>query len=61
MTSCDELKCPICKTKMVIVKDTPLCPICDVEVIYDLQTPWTRKEEIDWVDNNSGVNKDGSK
>jgi hypothetical protein len=27
--------------------------------IYDLQTPWTREEEKEWVDKNLGVKKNG--
>jgi uncharacterized Zn finger protein (UPF0148 family) len=59
MTYSEVIKCARCGRVMLIIKGTFLCPICNMAEIYDLQTPWTRQEEKDWVDRNLGVSKDG--
>lgn len=46
----DDLSCPNCKKKMVIVFDTPLCNDCDNVVIYDLNV--FIKEDIKEVNKN---------
>lgn len=57
----ESLRCGICGKIMLLIKDTFLCPVCNLAEIYDLQTPWTTKEEQTWVDRNLGMNKNGNK
>jgi predicted amidophosphoribosyltransferase len=57
MTSSDELICPFCKRKMLLVKGTYLCPQCSIGIIWELNTPATYKEQDEWVNKNLGVNK----
>ena len=52
----DDLKCPQCKIrKMIWIRGTLLCPKCDAHIIWDLQTPWARAEELEWVKKNISV------
>jgi len=59
----DEItnQCSKCGRIMAWIKGTLLCIVCDASIIYDLNTPNTRKEETDWVDRTSGVEHDGNK
>jgi hypothetical protein len=45
----EEPICAKCKRKLVWVKGTLLCVVCDSALLWDLNTPNTRQEEIDWV------------
>jgi len=51
--------CAKCCRKMVWVKGTLLCVVCDSQLLWNIRTPSTYKEQDDWVDKNLDVNKNG--
>jgi len=50
----EVLRCPRCGRVLVWVKDTLFCMKCDAAIIWDLNSPNSRKEEEDWVKRNRG-------
>jgi len=51
--------CVKCGREMTWVKGTLLCVVCDSQLLWNIITPATYKEQDDWVDKNIGVGKNG--